>query len=232
MHLQQVEEQERLAREQDPNYIYENAVLPAMKQTGLQAQITLDRWREVIYRIPTARAGWKLEKIECKPTNCTVTWQRDFGSYNDFHANPLDGTASSSEVQNGDSPSKANIANVLTVPTLPDEAKGLVRADLPPLRQVLQQVASQLQDISLLSNAETQLKKPELYPSTGASVEQINNPVVKGEWGISHELWTLGDLSFEGPTLVLQSLTISQDDKTKNWTYKLTGNFYAKGKNN
>jgi hypothetical protein len=231
-HMRQVEEQERIAREQDPNYIYENAVGSAMQQTGLQAQITLDRWREVIFRIPTARAGWRLEKITCQPTSCSVSWARDFGSYQDFHAQPLDGANSSSEVQNGDSPAKANITTVMSVPTLPNESKGLVRNDLPPSRDILQQVASQLQDISLLPEANVKLKQPELYPNTGATVEQIANPVVKGEWTITHELWSLGDLSFNLPTLVLQSLTIEQDEKTKNWTYSLTGHFYAKGKNN
>lgn len=231
-HMQQVEEQERIAREQDPNYIYENAVGPAMQQTGLQAQITLERWRELIFRIPTARVGWKLDKITCQPTACTVSWKRDFGSYQDFHATPLDGTTSSTEAQNGDSPANAGITTVLTVPSQPAEAMGLKRADLPGLRQTLQQVASQLQDISLLKDVEVKLKKPELYPATGASIEQINNPVAKGEWTITHELWTLSDLSFDLPNLVLQNLTITQNEKTKDWTYTLTGNYYARGKSN
>jgi len=231
-HLRQVEEQERLAREQDPNYVYEKAVGPAMQQTGLQAQITLERWREVIFKIPTERAGWKLSKIVCEPINCSATWKRDFGSYQDFHAQPLDGLTSSSEAQTGESPANADITTVLTVPTLPGEAKGLLRPQLPGLRDVLQQIASQLQDISLVPDADVKLKKPELYPATGATIEQINNPVAKGEWSIKHELWTLGELSFDLPHLVLKGLTIEQDEKTKNWTYTLTGNYYAKGKNN
>lgn len=231
-HQSQIREQERIAREQDPNYIYENAVGSAMQQTGLQAQIMLERWREVIFRLPTQRAGWKLDKIICIPANCTVTWRRDFGSYQDFHADPIEGTSNSSETQNGDSPAKADITSILNVPNLPEDVLGLKRSDLPRLREALQQVASQLQDISLVPDADVKLKKPELYPATGASIEQINKPVAKGEWVISHELWTLGDLSFDASNLVLQNLTIQQDEKTKNWVYTLTGNYYAKGKNN
>lgn len=227
----QEEEKARIAREQDPNYIYENQIVQAMQQTGLRAQITLDRWREAVYRLPTARAGWKLEKIVCQPSNCNVTWQRDFGSYVDFHEVPLEGASNSSETQTGESPAKATISTILNIPSLPDESKGLTRDKLPQMRETLQQVASQLQDISLVPDAAVQLKQPELYPNTGATAEQIARPVVRGEWTISHELWTLGDLEFEDPTLVLQSLTIQQDEKTKNWIYTLTGHYYAKGKN-
>ena len=119
----------------------------------------------------------------------------------------------------------------VTIPSLPGEAKGLSRDQLPLMRETLQKVASQLQDISLVPETTVQLKQPELYPNTGATADQIAKPVVRGEWSINHELWTLGELQFDDPTLVLQTITLEQNEKTKNWTYTLTGHYYAKGKN-
>ena len=56
--------------------------------------------------------------------------------------------------------------------------------------------------------------------------------VVRGEWSITHDLWTLGELTFDLPSVVLKGLTLQQDEKTKNWTYTLTGHYYANGKKN
>jgi hypothetical protein len=229
-YLDRVREQERLAREQEPDYIYEKTVASAMRQIGPPAQISLTQWREIIYRIPTVRFGWKLERITCHPASCNIIWQRDYGSYIDFQAKPLDGFISSTQEQIGDSPSKARLSNVLKISNHSEEVAALTRAGLPPLREALERVASKLQDLSLLPNMDTKLKSLELYPNTGAQLDQIINPVVKGEWTISHELWTLGDLSFDYSALDLQSLIIQQDEKTKKWIYTLTGNFYAKGK--
>lgn len=231
-HARQVEEQERLARERDPNYIYEKAVGPAMQTIEPQAQVTLEHWREVVYRMPTARAGWRLEKVECQPSSCNATWQRDFGNYEDFKLAPLEGVVSSSEAQTGESPAKASITTVMGVAVLPTEIQPLLRTSLPGARTLLQEFGSQLQDISLLQGVDIKLKQPELYPATGATVDQITNPVVRGEWSITHDLWTLGELTFDLPSVALKGLTLQQDEKTKNWTYTLTGHYYANGKKN
>jgi hypothetical protein len=120
---------------------------------------------------------------------------------------------------------------LLKVPPASDLVSPLVREKLPSLAQAHRLLASQLQDLSLLPESNVFLKNADLYPATaGATVSQINKPVVRGEWAIEHEIWSLNDLSFSISGLVAESLSIVQPENSKSWVYTLKGRYYAKGK--
>lgn len=227
----QAESQRRQAQAQDPNRNYEQQVDASLRQLGPSANVMLAQWRSTIVGVPVERAGWKLEKIVCQPTACTASWQRDVGSFKDFKATPMVGVEGITETQSGDNPAKASIETVLPLGLASAEGQPLVRSELPNLTQAMQVVASDLQDISLLEDVKVKLLPPELFPATGTSAQQLARPVVRGEWSITHELWSLGELVLAYPAQVLRDLTIQQDDKTKKWIYTLTGHYYAKGKN-
>jgi hypothetical protein len=222
---------ERLARERDPNFLYEREVEASMKKTGLSAQEQMERWRATIQDIPVSRQGWRLTDIACQPEQCTLNWSRDYGSYTEFFAVPLAHEVRSTESQAANNPASSNIQTVLTVPAAPVAAGGLDRKQLPGLPQIQRLLASQLQDLSLLENSSVELKNAELYPApAGLKAAQINKPVVRGEWTIAHEIWSLNDLSFSIPGLVAESLSIAQPEKSNSWVYTLKGRYYAKGK--
>ncbi len=223
---------ERLARERDPNFLYEREVEASMKKTGLPAQQQMERWRATIQDIPVSRQGWTLTDIACQPEQCTLNWARDYGSYAEFFAVPLAHEVRSTESQAANNPASSKIQTVLTVPPAPVAAGGLDRKQLPGLPQTQRLLASQLQDLSLLENSSVELKNAELYPApAGLKAAQINKPVVRGEWTIEHEIWSLNDLSFTIPGLVAESLSIVvQPEKSNSWVYTLKGRYYAKGK--
>lgn len=222
---------ERLARERDPNFLYEREVEASMKKTGMPAQQQMERWRATIQDIPLSRQGWTLTDIACQPDQCTLNWVRDYGSYSEFFAAPQANEVRSTESQTANNPASSKIQTVLTVPPAFVAAGGLDRKQLPGLAQTQRLLASQLQDLSLLENSSVELKNAELYPApSGLKAAQINKPVVRGEWTIEHEIWSLNDLSFSMPGLVAESLSIVQPEKSNSWVYTLKGRYYAKGK--
>ena len=203
-----------------------------MKKTGLPAQQQMERWRATIQDIPVSRQGWTLTDIACQPEQCTLNWARDYGSYAEFFAVPLAHEVRSTESQAANNPASSKIQTVLTVPPAPVATVGLDRKQLPGLPQTQRLLASQLQDLSLLENSSVELKNAELYPApAGLNAAQINKPVVRGEWTIAHEIWSLNDLSFSIPGLVAENLSIVvQPEKSNSWVYTLKGRYYAKGK--
>lgn len=222
--------QAKREREQDPNYIYERSIDSALHAIRVPAQVQLQSWRAAIEAVPMVQNGWKLEKINCVPEQCEVLWRRDFGNYKEFYRQPVAGAMGNSESQTGDNPAQASIQTILQV-NLPAAGTAPARASLPPLRESLQSLASQLQDMALLPNGAVQLKAAELYPAVpGFKAAQITKPVVRGAWSVTHELWSLNDLELQGPALVSEGLLIQRDEKTEEWIYTLTGNYYAKGK--
>lgn len=224
-------EMQRQARERDPNFIYEGGIDAGMKAIGLPAQVQLQRWRDTIMHIALAKEGWTLTGIECLPEECKLNWKRAYGSYADFFAASYANEVRSIETQDPVNPAKSDIQSVLKVAPAQAALTGLVRDKLQVLQQLQRPLASQLQDFSLLSGSTVQLKNPELYPGTpGITAAQIGKPVLRGEWSLSHELWSLNDLSFPLPALTLNNLSITRSQESDQWTYTLKGFYYAKGK--
>jgi hypothetical protein len=225
-------ERQRLTQQQDPNLIYERQVDSALQQIGPDGNLALARWREVFGKLPVTRSGWRLEKVVCEKDSCTAHWRRESGSVNVVKSHPPAGMVSMlpSKPQSGDSPAEALIETTFSVEPPAGVELSRKRNELPTSDQAETVLTSQLQDMALLPDAHVKLKPPELFPSTGATLEQLMRPVIRGEWSITHELWSLGDLKLNLPAQAVQNLTIQLDEKTKNWVYTLTGHYYAKGK--
>lgn len=219
-------------REQDPNFIYENMVNSGMKSVGLPAQIQLNAWRAVVTEIPLVHKGWGLSSISCSANGCEALWDRNFGNFQEFRASPLPWLESISETQKEDNPALGSIQTLFKLPEPPANVKAeLSRDTLPRLQERVQSLASQLQDLALLPNTKVFIKPPDLYPNQpGIKAAQINKPVVRGDWLLTTDLWSLSDLNFKGPGMVFKNLTIQKDEETKAWNYTLTGHYYAKGK--
>jgi hypothetical protein len=221
----------RLAQERDPNFIYEKGIAGALQGLGLPAQVQLERWRNTINNIPMSRHGWSLTEIKCLSEECKISWVRQQGSYTDFFSVTQAHEIISIENQQGSSPASSAIQTLLKVPPTSDGKLGLLRESLPSLSSSQRSLGSQLQDLSLLENSQVTLSPIKLFGAPEAvTLPQLNKPVVHGEWQFVHELWSLGEVSFKLPALVLDELTIYKPEKSDKWNYSLTGKYYAKGK--
>lgn len=220
----------RMAQERDPNFVYEKGIGAAMQSIGLPAQDQLNRWRTTINSIPMSRQGWTLVEIKCLSEECKVGWVRGKGSYTDFFSVTQSNEVISTENQQGSSPASSAIQTLLKVPAASDGKLGLVRENLPAMTASQRALGSQLQDLSLLSNSQTILNPVQLFGApAGVSVQQLSKPVVRGDWQFVHELWSLSEISFILPALVLEELIISKA-VNGNWQYTINGKYYAKGK--
>lgn len=222
---------QKIAQEKDPNFLYEKSIDVVMQNVGLHAQIQLERWRSTIKDVPLSRQGWSLTGIECAPEECKLGWKRDFGSFADFFTVSQAGESKNTESQEANNPANSSIQTILKVSPASNDSRGLQREKLPTLTELQRPLASQLQDLSLLPKSTVALKVPELFSgSPGVAGPQILKPVVRGDWSIVHDIWSLNDLSFNIPAMVAESLTVSPVEKTSQWVYTLKGHYYAKGK--
>jgi hypothetical protein len=223
--------QAREARERDPNFVYEKAIGASMQDIGLPARVQLERWRTTLRPIPVSRQGWTLTSIVCLPQECKLAWKRSYGSFIDFYAASQANEMGHVENQDAGNPANSRIETTLKVSAMPEGRPGLDRQALTGLTDIQRPLASQLQDLSLLSASKVSMKVAELYPATGGlNVAQIDKPVVRGEWTFTHDLWSLDEVNFTQASLVLESITLSPDEKSGQWTYSLKGHYYAKGK--
>lgn len=225
--------QQRLneARARDPNYIYEKGIQASMKAIGVPASAQLERWRATLRPIPLSRQGWTLKSLVCVAQECKLVWKRNYGSFIDFYAAAQPNEIDHVESQDAGNPASSQIETTLKVSAAPEATPGLDRQKLPDLTGMQRALSSQLQDLSLLPKSSVAMSLPALYPATaGLSVAEISSPVVSGEWSFTHELWSLGEVNFTHPSLVLDSITLAPDATSGQWTYSLKGHYYAKGK--
>jgi hypothetical protein len=225
------EANERRAREQDPNFIYENAVPSAMAALKTHGQAQLEQWRATIEQLPLSHKGWELKKIDCVPDQCEATWERSSGNYADFYSEKLPGINSTEDFLSEDNPSQAEIKTISRFNEQSRQVKTPSRESLLSLTERRQLLASQMQDMALLANSTVQMKQPALYPAVqGINANEIQKPLVKGDWAITHEMWSLADLELKGNGLTVSKLLLFKQDQTNAWLYTLMGNYYAKGK--
>jgi hypothetical protein len=232
INAENIKQQQALeARERDPNFVYEKGIDASMKEIGLPASIQLERWRTTLRPIPLSRQGWTLTSIVCMQQECKLAWNRSYGNFLDFYAAAQANEVSQVESQDAGNPASSRIETTLKVSALPEGTPGLDRQNLPELTGIQRPLSSQLQDLSLLPNSSVSMNVPVLFPAAdGVSLAQINKPVVRAEWSFTHELWSLDEVNFTHPSLVLDSFTLAPDEKSGQWNYSLKGHYYAKGK--
>ena len=234
----------------DPNLIYKNSLIAAIKTAGSPALIVLAGWLKVIKKIPLIHSGWKLSRVECTASICTATWNRNTGSYEDFSRKMPYGASKINRIQLSDNPAQALIYtdHPVEIPAEQITANWLTdTTTLPNQGASLSILGSYFQDLSLVRGMKTQLIKSQLFPSdSGTSIDALNMPVVRGDWQISHDLWSIGSLKLPNQAITLNNLIVNifpingAGDGTKPigsnelemspQTYNLKGYYYAKAK--
>jgi hypothetical protein len=229
-HIKQQQELQRQAMMNDPNLMYERSIEPALKQVTNGGRTQIDNWMQTIGKLPLKTAGWRLNAVSCNLQSCTATWNRQYGNFSElFNSIPV-AFASRTELMDATKPGNSTAT---TTHLLLDEpkAQGLSRSNLPVAKELLSQFSSQLQDLSLLDNTVITLDKPALFPITAQGTpDSLNRAVVRGNWGLQLELWTIGSLNLF-PNVVPETLDIQfSEGKQDPAVYSLKGSFYALNK--
>lgn len=226
-HLRIQEEQKRQALMNDPNLLYEQNLEPALKQITNGGRAQIDNWMQTIGKLPLQTGGWRLDSVKCNLQDCTATWQREYGNFSDlFNSIPL---AYVSRTENLDT-AKPHQSTATTTHQLAQKTntQTVNRNSLPLVKDVLSQLSSQLQDLSLLDKSVVSLEKPVLFPSTAqGNLDTLKRPVVRGTWGLQLELWSIASLKLY-PYAVPETLEIQfPAGKQDQAIYALKGSFYA-----
>jgi Pilin accessory protein (PilO) len=225
-------EAERLQRETDPNLLYERSYsnsapsIKALGTSGLKAMIV------TLTRIPLEVGGWGFSGAVCHHAECTVTWNRQAGNYADFDEGLPDDVKQSPEYGFIGADSKTVQLKTRHEVKIPESGE-LNRENLPLIAHVQADFVSRLQDYSLI-DAKVQVSAPSPFPSGTADIGPIFKPVLVGSWSMDLPLWTMDSLTVPDYVLVETlslDLPMKVDDGKTAWNYKLTGKYYAKGKN-
>ena len=235
------EEQARIAN--DPNIVYESRIdgdLGAITGTG---QNTLQRMIAGMKQIPLQIRGWRLSKVECTPALCNASWSRHYGNFAEF-GQALPPSAMGNPEYDVFKPEDLASARLVTQHRLDGGETGnaasaapapppkLMRATLPLPRAVSTKFFSTLQDLSMV-DIQVKVQPAQLFGGQG-DVNQLVRPVVNAVWTIEGPLWTLDAIALENYVAV-DTFTVDLDaDKTtaamEKTRYKLSGKYYAKGK--
>lgn len=244
------EEAARLAQENDPNRLYEQAIETLMANAGRPGNTVLDHWRTLLSHVPLTREGWALQRFTCSQTSrdCQATWTRNFGNFQDFLTDaPRRDPASPAPQVAADGNGDLLGATITThyswedvgANAAPQTAPGLavhaappvlVREQLPVVDMVTQTWGSRLQDLSLVAgNAQAASLKPaRLFgPPSVTQLTALHRPVVSLSWQVTDDLWSLPSIELP-PSAVPETLTVLLTPTQV--TYTLTGQVYAKGK--
>ena len=220
---------QRQAQLNNPNTLYEKQIDPALSAVGSGGSELIAQWINTIKKLPLKTAGWNLVSVKCTVTECTALWQREYGNFNElFKSLPIPFTNTTESLETN---RELTSTATTTHPVAPLEKKHpITRDDLPIAKQVLRLFSSQLQDFSLLEEANVSMDKPKLFPETSqGTLESLSRPVVKGTWSFKHQLWSLDSLNLY-PFVVPETIEISfanSQTKQTHTGYELKGSFYA-----
>jgi len=224
------EEQKRMELLNNPNHLYEQQIDKALKEINAGGREQIDNWMATIGKLPLDIAGWQLDNVNCNLKNCTATWKRRYGNFSElFRAVPVPfvGRSESMDAKNPEN----SIATTVHALAFEPRLNTLTRDELPKAKEVLSQISSQLQDLSLLEKTTVSLEKVGLFPANmQGTPDTLLRPVVRGGWEMQLELWSISSLNLS-PNVVPESLTIHfPADKQGSSNYSLKGSFYARYK--
>lgn len=232
------EEAARIARESDPDFVYERAIAAILSNAGTPGNKLLQQWRDMVTAMPLTHGGWMLAKIECQRFECKATWVRFHGNFSDFDQKKPANAIESAELgpAPGDDLLKMSLETHHQLP--PDTSElgigqaekpvtGLDRNALPLAREATLQWGSLLQNWSLL-NVNTKLGNAVLFGPVGQTdPTPIKKPVVKLSWEVVDDIWSLPAANLPDYAIP-ETLLVTVNGL--NIHYKLTGALYAKAK--
>ncbi len=226
----ELEREEQLAASRivvmDPNDQYRQTLSKAWRDVPPPGVGLLRQWQNLMADLPLVHEGWQLQKVECDAKACTAQWTRMYGSYEDFFKQLPPHTDQAKEVQEGDDALQARV--VTTHAVVPEEAKTpWPQTPLPAMEPALRELASELQNFSLLGKVKVAMAKPALFGGN-QDPQSLKQAVMTGQWSVQHDASTLGYLTVPphgvAKRLVLQ---VSPTKEQAAMTYLFEGQYYV-----
>ncbi len=210
----------------DPNAQYQKALAQAWAEVPAPGPRLLRQWQNLMADLPLVHAGWRLKNVECDAKFCKAQWSRIYGTYADFFKQLPPNCQSAQEVQEGDNALQAIVVSNHSV-AAEDIETPWRNATLPRMDHALRELASDLQNFSLLGQLRVELSKPTLFGGTQDPLT-LDAAVMTGQWTVQHDASTLGYLtvpSYGVPKrLVLQ---VSPTKEKSAMTYLFEGQYYV-----
>jgi len=210
----------------DPNAQYQKALAQAWAEVPAPGPRLLRQWQNLMADLPLVHAGWRLKNVECDAKFCKAQWSRIYGTYADFFKQLPPNCQSAQEVQEGDNALQAMVVSNHSV-AAEDIETPWRNATLPRMDHALRELASDLQNFSLLGQLRVELSKPTLFGGTQDPLT-LDAAVMTGQWTVQHDASTLGYLtvpSYGVPKrLVLQ---VSPTKEKSAMTYLFEGQYYV-----
>lgn len=193
----ELEREEQLAASRvvvmDPNDQYQQSLNKAWRDVPTPGVGLLRQWQNLMADLPMVHEGWQLQKVECDAKACNAQWSRMYGSYEDFFKQLPPHTDQAKEVQEGEDALQARV--VTTHAVVPEEAKTpWPQTPLPAMEPALRELASELQNFSLLGKVKVAMAKPALFGGN-QDPQSLRQAVMTGQWSVQHDASTLGYLT-------------------------------------
>ncbi|CAG2138248.1 hypothetical protein LMG19282_01468 [Cupriavidus campinensis] len=198
-------------QKQDPRHLYQESIKQFLATPRILLRDAIPAVRTSIGPVNVQMAGWKLKTISCNSSSCSATWERDFGTFDEFISRAPEAWL---PVVPDENLSRLTHTFPLEMPkrTLPDRKAWLTQTAF------LQSEASRWQRLKELGLSIT-LQKPELraLPSVAsASVQSqaiyaaVPEAIRGSTWNISKTDWLLSKAFENAPeSMSLEQLTIS-----------------------
>lgn len=176
--------------------LYEEGLTRAWAIVPSTASAVLGAWRAALSDVPLKHEGWKLERLDCSPTQCKARWTRLHGSYAEFMGNLPKGAREVDEAAADQDPVLGRILTVhpFGTPATPQAAS---HAELPSQKSARRQLADLFLDLKLLGRSTSQMAPVKLFGGE-QNPEMLSNPVYEGQWSLRQELWILPLLELPG----------------------------------
>ena len=186
----------------------------------------LQAWRQVIRELPMVHAGWRLEQVTCDVKECVATWVRLYGTYDDFFKQLPSQSSHAKEVQTGDDALQAKVVSYHPIPEISAE-KHFAAAQLPRMDRALREMASQLQDFSLLGKVKVEINKPTLFGGT-QNPGSLTDAIMSGRWKVQDDAGTLDYLMVPQYGIPEQlKLQVAGTAGQASMSYEFVGQYYV-----
>jgi len=205
----------------NPNPAYQASARQMVQSLGSQGLGLYQAWVKVIQVLPLTHRGWVMTQIECQSETCRADWRRQYGSVDDFYAQPPPLTH---QTQHMATNTDALHQSLQTLHPVQVKAVGKSISqitDLPMQSPGFRQMSSWLQDLSLLGVHGVTLEKAQIWspPAQGLVIQQ---PLLKGSW-FADIPWGLAM-----DTVVPPFATVNLLKTTLGNSFQLSGNYYVR----
>lgn len=202
------------AKQKDPVVQYRQSLSVALQTVGVRPKDFVANVLPRIVAQPNEIAGWHLESVECKATECNSTWAKDFGTNRSF-AEAFPKAQLTFSPEGG----KLSVKAPLGVTIKPMDQGGMVKQ-----QEFFLTVGSQFQKWAA-GGLTYRMMAPTLFGGATGGADAIPGAVFAGQWEASGSLWMLPSLGSLPDSVTIDLITLRRT--ANDVTFNVRGMFYV-----